>query len=703
MADILSPFLEEIFDKPLSNAKINSFIDKEKNNLKMSEVFRDTELLNHLTFRHMWKSVLGVPPSKNLAFSFSSACLVGRADDDFIPRFVRFLREKVVIYRFINLDIEILNKTKKNFVAEMSDVQKVKEEILDKFKFRFNCFHLRMDATESLFTSFKTCIFDKHALQILGLLASSKGKSNTMQRAPKEITSLKDYFAFHEQVISAFRVKERNIFSSFVLAEPVKNAMERLTFYDVLSESVCSDSLFLRNILGSQSIYWESGKAMLHNRLLFLMESMNNLDSKPIVVFKSIKDMAWEVEPSFHFNTYYVPHHCLMNYVPKVTKTFVLISDNLLPPCTTISSKVDTSLYYCLLGDIPEELIFIPTHFNRYITNSMENRDRISKLLTSHKVYVISDVDIAEGNMETNMIKNKYYVEHQWNAHLTLQCPYTVQEGNNRCNVLLYDQFLMRYHDENKAKFETIKINPASKNAVVLVDNRENIFSVICLYITLANLQQNNWKVVVVCNTDNEAFFRTHVKVPGVQFNTSFKVPSKKFDIDIYNNLLKSTAFWESLGASNALFVQDDCALFKPGMEDMFARYDYIGAPWQRDWKGEDPNKHIFEHVNTEMVGNGGLSYRNVKAMARICKKYAKKAKMLHYDGMQQMPEDVFFSKFGKLEELNMPSYQEAQRFAVEQVCNLAADPLGFHKPWPYHKLSTIVELFNSFLQKDKM
>ena len=148
-----------------------------------------------------------------------------------------------------------------------------------------------------------------------------------------------------------------------------------------------------------------------------------------------------------------------------------------------------------------------------------------------------------------------------------------------------------------------------------------------------------------MCNKSNYEFFYKYFG-DTVDYIISIPIPTSKFDIDFYNNLLKSEEFWGHFQKyDRILFVQDDGMIVKPGMETEFLQYDYVGAPWKKEWSHQDPNLHLITNINPELVGNGGVSLRNPKAMLAILKKYNKESKRLHYDKVQQEPEDVFFSR----------------------------------------------------------
>jgi hypothetical protein len=366
-----------------------------------------------------------------------------------------------------------------------------------------------------------------------------------------------------------------------------------------------------------------------------------------------------------------------------------------------ISNKTENSIYCCLATqqghNDKNETYYKP--FNRYLVY-YRNKDHITENISGKKVYSLVE---EEENKENSIVFNNEFAEHQWDAHLSMICPYNAQNSSNlyhpRFNVLLYDQFVLHYYVENRDKLEQFThTSREAKNVVVMIDNRKNIFSVISLYITFINLKKSLWHCIVICNKDNVEFFRRFLG-DNVDYITEFNYPTKKFDIETYNDMLKSDAFWNKLREfdfEKVLFVQDDGMIVKSGLEDHFLKYDYVGAPWERQWSSEDPNKFIKENINADLVGNGGVSLRNIEKMGYICTKYKDITKQLHYNRLQQQPEDVFFSYCCKQENLKMPNYQEAQMFSSEQV--LKPGSYGFHKMWAYHHLSNIETMFNSYL-----
>jgi hypothetical protein len=186
--------------------------------------------------------------------------------------------------------------------------------------------------------------------------------------------------------------------------------------------------------------------------------------------------------------------------------------------------------------------------------------------------------------------------------------------------------------------------------------------------------------VVLTSKGAAAAFYQRFM--PHAMIITSDPIINKngKFNIEDINHVLKDEATWQMLytyGYKKCIIVQDDGILLRPGVEE-FLEYDYVGAPWESIPALSDAG------VSPHMVGNGGLSIRDVAMMLKITaappRQTCKHA--LFNNNLQPIPEDVFFSIEVQKNKGKIPDKQTASRFAMEQVWNDKA--LGMHKPWPY-------------------
>lgn len=229
-------------------------------------------------------------------------------------------------------------------------------------------------------------------------------------------------------------------------------------------------------------------------------------------------------------------------------------------------------------------------------------------------------------------------------------------------------------------------INPNSENAIFLIDNRENIMSVISLQITLSNLKSDYWSIVIMTTEKARPFYENYFGEKAV-FITHPLQNKHKFDIEDYNLIMKDDYTWQqldNLGKKNALIVQDDCVILRKGLEDLFLnKYDYIGPPWQK-------TQNLIDVGIKTFVGNGGLSLRNVKKMLEIAKHCKDKPTKMFNNNFNPIPEDVMFSLNLQNTNMGLPSDEEAALFGSEMI--LSDISIGIHKPWAYFKESNVID-----------
>lgn len=699
--DILTIFMRELFDY---NIDYSNHLDTKTNSIKMGSVNQDPMLIKNLVFRFLWKSIYGVWPSRlhGKLFMEKNPHVSKIETEDFI----RFCREMMPVYNYIQIDLNNLEKEKQAFIDEISNgSKKAKEHLALKFCYRYGVDEDIIKMSDSLLNIFKSCIFDKNAFRRIQMLNIGLAKQQDKEpcELPEMLLTLNDYYRISSQIIEYYELGNFNVFNKYynVYNKYWKDYGGDIDFsdntiFDVINFTTANDSSFNRYLLGSVVIYVESGEVFQFNRLKNLLLGANSKDNRNLIVFSN--DLYVPSDSNVYMMKFDIFDPFFMNYVPRSASNFIMISNKKYPVCPSISLKSENSIYHCLLEERNTVLNHYYKSFNRYTCNYDTYKKLNDDVNTVNKaIYIIAD----EREETDHIIYNKHFIEHQWNAHLVTPCPYNALNNSTyqpRMNVLLYDQFVLKYYMENNTQIDNVKTvtSKDKKNAIVIVDNRPNIFSVICLKITLSNMKRDEWSIVVFCNQKNKDFFKTYLG-EKVEFNTRYPLPSKKFDIEIYNNLLKNPLFWGHLtNYENVLFVQDDCMIVKKGVEDKFLNFDYVGAPWEKKWAIQDPNKYLMENINPELVGNGGLSLRKTKHMKMICEKYRHISHQLHYDRLQQQPEDVFFSYGCQQEKLKTPTYEEAQEFSSEQVYK--PNSFGFHKTWVYHGLSTIKDMFNHYL-----
>ena len=141
-----------------------------------------------------------------------------------------------------------------------------------------------------------------------------------------------------------------------------------------------------------------------------------------------------------------------------------------------------------------------------------------------------------------------------------------------------------------------------------------------------------------------------------------------------YSYLLTRSSFYETIYSSHLLIFQTDSIIFK-SIPNFYFKYDYVGAVW--------PTNYTWGNGS----GNGGFSLRKTDVLLKICKQITSNDKY--------HPEDIYFS----YKNLNIPSYNDRKRFAVELV--LHPSPVGCHKYLHIDLFYNIIDQLYEFEQLD--
>jgi phosphoribosylanthranilate isomerase len=215
---------------------------------------------------------------------------------------------------------------------------------------------------------------------------------------------------------------------------------------------------------------------------------------------------------------------------------------------------------------------------------------------------------------------------------------------------------------------------------IVLIEPRKHPAFKFTVYNLLTNVRA---PLIVVHGTKNEEFVKNICKDLNVKYINCGKEDLPPKD---YNALMKDASFLIKLGKyvliaqTDALFLKPATDYFKKLLEDPPS---FLGAPWaytcqvcQAPLTGGCGHMIDQAIVCTipEMVGNGGLSFRNVHDMIAVLN-----------DKNTAINEDVFYCKAfsGKFK---MPTRLEAMEFCIEQVPPISWPPTSYacHKPYGY-------------------
>ena len=280
----------------------------------------------------------------------------------------------------------------------------------------------------------------------------------------------------------------------------------------------------------------------------------------------------------------------------------------------------------------------------------------------------------------------------------------TAREDSRKGSVLQYFTFLARYVSKRRVLERKYTLDYTKERCVVVIENRRNVLSVLSVLVTLSNVVDGTWGLVVCCGAANEAYMRDSLEpfLAGqsdvIRFVRCDELDVEQFTPWDYTELLKSSGFWTRLRCETVLVVQDDGMLLRPGLESssLFvegdkAKYALVGAPWRpQDAAAMRP------FVGDTQVGNGGFSLRNARVMASVAERFPVEKNHLYVNGYQTLPEDVFYAKCCLLDGHPPCPRDAAALFSSEMTLDHRS--LGMHKVWPYHGAEAVQAFFESFL-----
>jgi hypothetical protein len=699
MADFILLFLSETLDIDKDKINIEEYLDESKTKFQTNVLYNDETLHKNLMFRFMWNIVVGTWPSKHITKDYLT-----NVNDTNVTAFWNYMKQRMPLYNFVAIDLSNLEALKSKYDNEIrSNPDKIKAELVKKWSLRYGMRDLQTYKDENLFDIFKIFMQNGSGFELLKILCLNLSKIQGKPIIKPNITiqTTNDYFKLHESVIQYYELRNINVFTGSWNNNPQWYAQQYdATVFDTIANVVYSDNAFIRSLIESVTIYNNIEEQVNEfDRLSIILEAASDTfgNQANLVVFD-----GKEPYTNICFYNYNHIHAWYANFIPTLSKYFICIGDDVYPPARALCKNKANSVYYYIydtIKPVKQNDRDNEGGYNRYITNDLANINELEKQIDGKKVYVIVDKNYSDIQCSQDILYNNYFALWQWKNHMQYSCPFNTLPYTPRYNHLLYEQFLVKYFTSNIERVDNIKLNPHSTNAVVIIDNRKNILLILSLFITLMNLESDQWRIIMICNEENRPFYEMCFNL--LNQNESIKIviddrlKTKRFNLDVYNDILKSPSFWEKIDCSTGLFVQDDGMICRPGVE-RFCTFDYVGAPWEKTWPG--PNKYIMENINNEMIGNGGVSIRRIDVMKNICIKYSKYKNNLHYDKIQQQPEDVYFSYYCKKEGLNMPKYEEGQKFSTEQVVN--NDSCGFHKFWVYHDKEVVKTFFDNVINQ---
>jgi hypothetical protein len=471
----------------------------------------------------------------------------------------------------------------------------------------------------------------------------------------KHVSDNKDYITTPPASLD-----DSNQFTGFKLDFDVTSNISRNNRFDMVSSILYSDNYFLIKLMVSPIIILDIDldTSPFKEHVYQIIKYITACHDKRCMVF--IRNMQ---EKHTHLYTQLYSQH-----IAYIHSDLHFLLPRISPWCLVISDAIDSRIHGLAMKD----------EHNILLTSS------------THVVYPPPWANRLVKHDDDGMLAYKLWnTQEFWRYHTKYICPRMSNHAIN--NNLLYIDFVYRYYDKHKEAIEILRTSPprTSKYIIMTVDNRENELTLLSLKFALLNT--NGWKMKVYTSSKASHYYTKELPHADVVCHPLLE---SKFDIDIYNDILEDHDTWKDLAAAGyeyALIVQDDGTIVRPGIE-AFLEYDYVGAPWV-----DNPeNAYIKAKVNTSLVGNGGMSLRNIKKMVEVCKTCEHSKHTLFYHNINRIPEDVFFVKHLVKAGANLPDAGTASKFSIEQIVN--PQTIGYHKFWAYHPYQVVQNMFKTWL-----
>lgn len=183
-----------------------------------------------------------------------------------------------------------------------------------------------------------------------------------------------------------------------------------------------------------------------------------------------------------------------------------------------------------------------------------------------------------------------------------------------------------------------------------------------------------------------------------------FKFPDKYFSsTKSYSDLLLEVEYYQTFQAYNSILItQLDSVVVNEIPNYLISDYDYVGAAWEKPFwifslnrRLVLTNRWIFRGISRKVIiGNGGLSIRNVNATIEVLSRFHKTRKTLDVLELNSnLNEDVVISFLMQKYKKRIPSVIDSQNYFLEAGAKNVEeinDILGFHA----------LEVFNPSLEE---
>jgi len=247
-------------------------------------------------------------------------------------------------------------------------------------------------------------------------------------------------------------------------------------------------------------------------------------------------------------------------------------------------------------------------------------------------------------------------------------------------NFVKYKNICLPYLN-NLRKCKLPNFKKTHDMCTIFIDNRSSNFIEFIIRMTILKLGENI-SHYIVCTKDNWEYMlklcnNISSNINLIKLNDGIEIDSQLK----YYRLLTNKHFWSLFKSKKCLIYQSATYIFNENLFKNYICYDYIGAPF-----------HINYYNKRELiVGNGGLSIRNIELMKILCEYDKSWLKKIY----KNEAEDLFFSillssisftgipKFPDKNKYNFPDIRTAMEFSIENFMYTKQNKsFGGHQFW---------------------
>lgn len=724
---MLAEFFFDVFDQRLERATLMTFIDATQSTIDYAAMWSSPYAHLGVAFHTVWKNVYHVFPSKLDFMNFVkiSGCNAAASLADGVAQSVAFIIRQT-FYKHLRVDAAALDKMRgecfsaaERIIRRPDEVKRFMEaKLLDRFGFGPGQVlppTLSSSLQQPLYTTYTALMVAYHA-QVLPAALARIGYTPTERQAL--LTKMPDVYALSAHVLRERDLTQRNLLTGGVnatLMPPLETDVVCLD--DALRYTLVNDHYFMRHVFGTPAVYVHLAEQD-PEETTWVEQAIACFDAavkESVTVYwdtSNGKDLQTSCLPDHAYIHVYQINEPMLRFIPRLHTQFMLITDSLevatrlqdaLPLARSSSAgrllirgHRPAAIAAAIRGDAAAYDHVLCAHAPgdpyEIASNAMTDRIRVYHwpYAPRGKQQRLDPCSLGAALHALDMSK------HVMRTSLNSRCPFRcarLPDYATRFNYLyVLDALMEQFNARASFRIPTRAVTESGReglDAVLLVDTRPSVMSILCLLLTLSNLDSRRWHVhVVTCGASVE-YYRGMLggAEQGVFVHTHPDLREHKFSVEEYSALLKQASFWELFtGYDKVLTVQDDAVLIRPQAErrirDTFGAFDYVGAPWVQT----HGNQPLRDYANPEFVGNGGLSLRTQRVMKEICARHSPEhAFDIFHTGLQTDPEDVYFSRYVHRDGYKLCPQNLARQFSSEEI--LDPSTIGIHKPWMYHPI----------------